>query len=203
MRLFEFKKDTSEILMHLIERKCSDILKIYRAEKKVFYRGIKSKEPYIIANSPIDRQPFDTPLNIHGVVEDKLKAAGFKARRSNSIFASSSLIVAREFSTRAGNIFIVFPLNGFEFTTSELFKDFTNDAYTLFTPGPNSTKLNVDDFYSKILDMDPEYFVDKYQFQNTSISSPLQNGHEVYIHGKYLLVNKDLFPKFESLIYEN
>jgi hypothetical protein len=196
MRLLEFKKDTSEILKHLIERKCSDILKIYKDEEKVFYRGLRSKESYIIDNSPIYRQPVDTPLNIHDVVEDKLKSAGFKARRSNSIFVTSIAGLAKEFSSRAGNIFIVFPFNGFEFTTSELFDDFTNSAYTLFTPGPNSTKLNVDDFYLKILDMDPKYFVDKYQFQNTNISSPLQNGHEVYIHGKYLLVNNELFPNF-------
>jgi hypothetical protein len=189
MRLDEIRnKDTDQILQHLIEKRCSNILKIYQSEHKCFFRGINSRNPYILGKSPEYRPPKDSRMYVQLIIDTKLRDYGFKALRSNSIFASSDYSFTHQFKGLYGDIFIVFPLNGFDFTTSNYYKDFAEDA--IYDAG------GPEEFFVRNEYALENKFVKEYRFQNTDILTPLKNGHEILFHGKYVMVNTKTFPTF-------
>lgn len=108
---------SSDVFNKLIKPNCGDILRILRGSGALLYRGIKINPTNGIifrGKSWEDRRPMDSQSKVTNKFNDMLKACGMTATRSNSIFVSSS----KNKSTTYGEPYIIFPIDGFEYTTT-------------------------------------------------------------------------------------
>lgn len=172
----EFDKITE-----IIENNCSDILKLYRETGSMLYRGVRGIfVPYFIQNQVENRRPKDTSLADQEKVDTLLKGGGFTALRSNSIFASGSFFNANAY----GQVYDVFPFNGFAYTWSTKLNDFYEkyDAYPYDVYTLKNIKL-------------PEELIKTYGFTNTNIKNALNSSNEILIYGKCLLVKGSMYEK--------
>lgn len=170
MKLLEFDVSLSKF-SYIIESDCSNILKIFRSCNKVLFRGIKSEKSIINGQSPINRKPMDTTLDLQELIDSKLRAAGFKALRSNSIFCASDY-----FSTEYyGNPYIIFPINGFDF------------SFCRYADLHEELKLSK----QELENLSPEEFVSTLKYNNTNIKIALKKSMEICIHGNYIAVSYD------------
>jgi len=106
-----YTKDKIHEFKNIISKECSDILKLYINTLSVFYRGYNkniSTYEYIIPRK--DRRPLDTDPILHEYI-NKVFIKVFKWPVRNGIFATASRYMASSY----GNIYIIFPVNGFKF----------------------------------------------------------------------------------------
>jgi hypothetical protein len=116
-----------------IETNCSEFLAAVVKAKKFLYRGInKAPDSYAIVGKPLkNRKPRDSSLELQKQFDRLLTLAGFEALRSNSIFATSMYSSASTY----GNVYAIFPLDGYKFTYSEVWDDIIlDDNSELFSP---------------------------------------------------------------------
>ncbi len=200
MRLFEFDNplesgpETLTSILLTINSQCSNILSIYKETKKVLYRGFKLTDPILIGESPINRKPIDMPLKYQTKIDYLLKQSGFKALRNNSIFCTSNFYTAKYYGL--GNPYVIFPLNGFDFTFSkaqDLYQEFEKmKTNYMYDPESGETVEVDDEDYDN--DEDDIYyalennFLGTFEFQKDNLSKALKYENEVYIHGKYIAV---------------
>lgn len=111
----------------IIEKECSQFLVEMKKAKKLLYRGTNNAADVFYGKPHIKRRPTDTSPLIQLKVDKLLTAAGFKALRSNSIFASSSYGQAEEY----GDVYIIFPKNGYSFTWSSKHYDWIPNLNSL------------------------------------------------------------------------
>lgn len=103
-----------------IKTKCSDIYNFYEKNKLYLFSGRKNqKEPFFKKGPVINRKPVDTPQNLSYIIDNAFMNNDFKAMRSNSVFCTGSVDVASSY----GEVYIVYPKNGFDFTWSRYFDD--------------------------------------------------------------------------------
>ena len=124
-----------------IEPNCSEVLKVYREVGKVYLRGEKGMPDIFRGASRINRPARDSNALIAQMFDNCLLDLGFDARRSNSIFATGSRSNASEF----GNIYMIFPINGFKFTYVNV-EDIVFDSFRDIL-NPETYKLIQDRFY--------------------------------------------------------
>ncbi len=159
-----------EHVINVIKTQCSEFLPIYK-KCGPLYRGISTKIPEIfMAATPINRKPTDTHQSDQDKFDNLLYKSGFTALRRNSIFCSGDEYFARAY----GNVYLIFPLNGFSFTWSLYIQDFFNNPNIL---------LDVSILNSKEL-------VKKYDFKHTELDNAIQSHNEILIHGQYLAISK-------------
>lgn len=85
------------------------------------YRGMqRDRGPFFAAETPTGRRPTDSPELVHNQLSKIMEWAGFKARRDNSIFATSNLGTANGYGMYK---YVIFPVDGFHYTWSHNFKD--------------------------------------------------------------------------------
>lgn len=109
----------------LIQKYCSDYVAAVRKSKKFLYRGVTSKGDQVFFNKARpDRKPKDTNELTQQSVDQVLKAAGFKALRGNSIFATSDSEQAEDY----GRLYAVFPFNNANITWNMKYEDLWTDA---------------------------------------------------------------------------
>lgn len=166
-------------LINFMRDNCSDIIDLYKRIKHYMYHGIRNPDSNILlGKSRVDRRPMDTPIEMQEMFDDKLKRAGFKALRSNSIFCTGS----SDFAGNYGDTFVIFPVNGFSYTWSPAVRDF----YTVLRPyeGPDS------DIYPDLLHLKPLTFVNKYQYKNDNLlPQAITSLNEILISGAYIAIN--------------
>jgi hypothetical protein len=103
-----------------IEENCSTFLKYSKENKKFLYRGSKDDyKTYSLNRSRNNRKPIDSSLKAQRECDKSLLSQGFKALRGNSIFCSSDYNHASNY----GNVRVIFPVNGFNFSWSKKHKD--------------------------------------------------------------------------------
>jgi hypothetical protein len=109
-----------------IEKNCSEYLSSVQQTHKFLFRGQDDAlQPIFVAYPRPDRKPRNSDPEAQKLMDGYLKALGFKALRSNSIFTSTDYRQATEY----GDVFAIFPKNGFSFTWSTEHDDFImNDA---------------------------------------------------------------------------
>jgi hypothetical protein len=146
MRIFEIAPgekraikgiEFDQLWERVIAPNCSEIIEVYQKTGRYLYRGAKNNPPIYRGRSLDARRP----TNSHNVLSDlfnkMLAANGMTALRNNSIFTSSSRSLAKNF----GTIYVVFPINGFNFTyTNEL--DIVLDSIGEFIEGRIYNELN-------------------------------------------------------------
>jgi predicted nuclease with TOPRIM domain len=99
-----------------IEKNCSQMVDAVQITGTFLYRGMNDSEKIIHGLPHENRQAKDTKQSVQVKVDQMLKASGFKALRSNSIFCTTSHSHAGSFGK---NVYIIFPLDGFDFTWSK------------------------------------------------------------------------------------
>ena len=103
----------------LIEKECSKFLVEVKKANKFLYRGMDNDHPVVYGRSHEKRDPKDTSERTQKEIDKILSDAGFKALRSNSIFTTGDYGRAGGY----GDVYIIFPRNGYNFTWSTKHKD--------------------------------------------------------------------------------
>lgn len=113
-RMFTHLDGNSKELPDIIEKECSDILKIYRSTGKYLYRGEADAKMNTVYKAGIhpERIPVQMDPSTHTKFKKAMIATGFKAHRGNSIFTTGDVGIASTW----GKTFIILPTNGFDFT---------------------------------------------------------------------------------------
>jgi hypothetical protein len=105
--------DIDDIWLRILTRHCTEAIAAYRNSRgKMLYRGMKTRLPWFRAASHQARRPKDSNTAISGVFDRLLVRCGAQALRSNSVFATSDY----EHTTKFGDVYVIFPIDGFQFT---------------------------------------------------------------------------------------
>jgi transcription antitermination factor NusG len=110
-----------------IKKNCGQILKIYKelnnedfSSEVYLYRGIRENSDALYGK-PFDvRRPKDSNEDMDQLLDEAMKSVNIEARRSNSIFVTGNRSQA---SGYGHNIYIVFPVDGFDITYSKRERD--------------------------------------------------------------------------------
>ena len=122
----------------LIVPNCTEIIKIYKANfNSILYRGITHSNPIIRGSSRTNRNTKDSFPLISDLFDIGLKETGMTAIRSNSIFAINDY----EHATLFGRPYIIFPLDGFEYTYTTYFDLTLNKLYFFIDTWSNRTLI--------------------------------------------------------------
>lgn len=216
MRLNEFLKISSKFdaIKNTLITRCSDILDIYKTTDKTYlYRGVKYSPSEIYAGQPpINRFPKNTPKRADEIINQAMQEVGYTARRDNSIFVTSDYSDAGSY----GNLYIIFPFNGYKFTWSKLYRDLTtglgfstldfNDAEADFDDESIEShhKTNVDQT-SKLDNYYNKYGAKGFcrnvlYLENTDMRAAIMSKHEIYLHGNYIAVSKIYMSEINNFI---
>ncbi|MCS7316835.1 MAG: hypothetical protein NZZ41_00735 [Candidatus Dojkabacteria bacterium] len=113
--------DTQKDVIELLKKDCKYILYFYKKHKKVFYRGMKNNEAFVVKKYRKERFFKNMNKDLSDLIDEALNELGKKAKRINSIFVTTKYLQAKQY----GNVFIIFPKDGFHFT-------FSKSVYDLF-----------------------------------------------------------------------
>lgn len=104
-------------VIETIVRRCSISIGASNASKRFLFRGVEQQCEYFLGIPRLDRRPRDTPPVVHAGFVEWLGNKGFKANRNNSLFTSSSYGAAKGYTLEnGGEVFAIFPFDGFDFT---------------------------------------------------------------------------------------
>jgi GNAT superfamily N-acetyltransferase len=181
-RIVEEIEQPENSLENYIKTNCTQILNIYKQLNMILYRGIKTTQDYFKAQSPINRPPRDTDEKNQIMIDDKLESSGFKALRRNSIFTSSFKMGVEYY----GEIYVIFPEDGFDFTWSSLIAD-------LYQEYTDINSKFYEDFTDDLINMSNNRFIYTFAFQKSNIVGAIKSGYEILIHGKYVAIKYDYF----------
>lgn len=190
----------ANIIADIIKRDCSKWLKeVKNPSKSLIYRGSKSvslgKNLLTKKSVRTDRSPKDTPKKMHDYIDNWFnKKFGIKFR-SQALFVSGDKDIANQF----GKVWIVFPINDYDYLWSPFFKDMTEDIddaiMTRVKKLFNSYELSKEDFEyiqkygsyasisiyrgNEILD----YVLDKAEYKmNLNLTAAIKQGLEIMIY---------------------
>ena len=102
-------------LIQTIKKECSEVLKIYKTTGEVLFRGLKkskSNSPAYVGRSWADRKALNSEQEGQKVFDYIIEKMGISALRRNSIFTTTNFVQAEEY----GNLYIIIPKNGFQFS---------------------------------------------------------------------------------------
>lgn len=174
--------DTDEKLDSIF-KECSNIVSIFKETNKLLLRGSNYYTSFELYESPKDRETLSfTMKKMQPVIDEFLKEKGFIARRSNSIFCTSSKADASSY----GKTFIIFPTNGFDFTYFRQSDDLIIDMAPFYVPG--LLPVNKEKIFDKLERLQPT---------STNLERALQNRNEVLIHGYFYTLN---YHKYINII---
>lgn len=164
--------DKTAEFARLIQKDCSEALAAMRAGGQFLYRGLKSQELRAFKGaSRTDRVPLSTKAHHQLMLDQMLTEFGFKAIRSNSIYCISDISEAQYYTKMVGMTYMIFPINGFDYTWSV----YSGDLYAMMGASE----------YKKLENGDWEEIQEKYQFTNKHLNKAIEKGHEVMVHGQY------------------
>lgn len=121
-----------------IKEKCSDVILAYQDTNKLLYRGFNQyiEKDVFIEKSPANRASIDSNSLATEIFDYSLIQHNIKALRTNSIFTTSKSFDAKFYtriSTGETDIFVIFPINGFDFSwnkkSSDLIQPNNTDLY--------------------------------------------------------------------------
>lgn len=131
-----------------IEKNCSEYLSaVKEANGKLLFRGQDdASHSVFVAHPRADRKPRDSDPDAQQLIDKYLSALGFKALRSNSLFATSSVSQASEYGTP----YAIFPKNGFKFTWSTKHKDLVINSVSDVVDAAEDVDDRYQDWYNKL-----------------------------------------------------
>jgi len=190
MRLNELTNPNKPLtIMDKIKVECTQILQLYKSMPgKYFYRGTKRDVLSYKKSPPQNRHPRDSNKKEHAQIVRAMKKLGFNAHRGNSAFVTPNFRHAAEYTERGGlynvgEVYIIFPINGFQYTWSPK----VYDLYGAMLDG--RIDLELDDTYGG---SDADNFirqVKKLGYKSTDLEKALRLNCEVMIKGRYYGIN--------------
>lgn len=155
--------NSTDALMTLLNKECSEIINLYRSNKKFLYRGVSDSynKPVFFLKPRDDRNSL-TDNTAQEIIDNYLKSKKFVALRSNSFFCTSDYHTASGY----GESYIIFPKNGFKYTYSPKSWDLVDDIdfYSLSDAGDYDTSLdfsNIKSFVNSISYLDGDDLKDE------------------------------------------
>lgn len=135
MRLYELTESirgtemTVEQAVELIKKDCTQIVSAYRNTDRVFFRGVNSTKEAFRGIPHANRKPRDSMPEFHEFLTNMLAAAGAVAGRNNGTFVSSNHGAATMYvEVNDGDVYVIFPLDGFHYTWMRNILDATEIA---------------------------------------------------------------------------
>jgi hypothetical protein len=104
-------------LVQTIQKECSQALKAFKSTSKILFRGLKKSKtntPAYVGRSWNERKTMNSEPEGQKIFDYALQKMGISALRSNSIFTTSDSNQAGGY----GNLYIIIPKNGFQFSWS-------------------------------------------------------------------------------------
>lgn len=108
-------------ILAILNTECSEYLKIWRSVNQHtwrqiwLYRGQSGDASVLEGRSWNERRTKDSATKLSSMLDDRLEQMGFKARRANSIFVTSSHSFAEQYGD---HVYLIFPKNGFHFLST-------------------------------------------------------------------------------------
>ena len=130
--------DKHEMLVfRQIQSECSTYLQaVHQANNQYLYRGINVNfVDHLTDQSKPGRIPTDSNLKTTQLFDQAMTQAGFAAQRGNSKFATGDLTQAAGYPPKIpgsgnwGAAYVIFPVNGFQFSWSQKHKDLILDDH--------------------------------------------------------------------------
>lgn len=183
-----YDSDELDILYRKIVRDCSQILDIYQSAKHVIYRGENEKFAGFESTIHTDRHPRSLSIEGQKNTDAALKRAGFKTLRSNSIFCTSDVDMAKPWGD---SVYIIFPLNGFEYLYSA-YRDLpSNNDYMFYHLYPADVLTRGNETQEKINKVFDE-IIARLKLKNEDLEWAITHKREIMISkSKYYAVRKD------------
>jgi len=169
-----------------INEKCSQFLGMVDPVNDVLYRGFDRKSTH---SSPLafyfdgkreNRKPLSTPNAFHQKVIKMINSAGLVANRDNGWFATGD----RNEAYGYGEVYVVFPKNGFHYTWSR----YIGDLYADYDEA-SMTDERMDAFMEKIKA--------SYEGDNGTLKEAIHSGNEImFTSDTVIMVNPDFYHKY-------
>lgn len=210
--LYEFEKQDITPVLAQIQEKCSDILAVLKNHPNTFLlRGMSNKEPVFQGVPRPDRKSLSTPQFISDMVDDWFNQYGFVANRSNSLFVTSNWSMAEMY----GQVYMIFPVNGFDYTWFERSSDFWGDLTSLkevrdllkYAIGKkqqnqitsqDAEEIGID---LETLKKEVEWIIMRSTPKKTNIDEAIQIGHEIMIaNSPYYAISQHYMPDIQKWI---
>lgn len=200
MRLFEIDEDKQKIITEL-KQNCSYIWDLYQRYESYIYHGNKKvKNAFSRHTSPVSRKPVDTPKEIQFVIDQYLKEEhGFKALRSNSVFGSNDPGQAKNY----GDLFVMFPVDGFNFTWYREAFDFTAIWKEMYS-GTEEENL-IAEYYEDLDNEEYKGYAFEILDEVSAVIRPddsnlddfleTEEEREILINGEFYLLDEQLFKE--------
>lgn len=153
----------------LVKTECSDAWDAYHRTNKLLCRGVKNAHNISMFHGLTrnSRNPMSTSRGEQDHIDMALKKYGFTALRSNSIYCTADEGDAKSY----GELFIIFPKNGFDFTWSPVIGDLYLDMRR--SGIANATTMSY------------EEIIEQFQFRKDRFDEALDSYHEILIKGEY------------------
>lgn len=191
--------DEVKQILAVVAENCSESIDAMKQAKHYLYRGIQARGD--VANSIAfhgrsreNRKPLSTRPGMDETLNKGLRNSGMTAIRSNSIFCTSYPSAASSY----GQLYLIFPKDGFKFTWNTLYGDFYTEyiyeQLERYTPDRNMK-------YDKFNELaDTPDFANEYGFKNTDFAQAVSSRHEIMIFGEYYALYAADFKQYVSLI---
>lgn len=108
-------------ILGFIQQNCKRFLTMNANDTLRLYRGEQKTVPVFIKEIRTNRAPTDLSIEAHNYINQKLKAAGFKLNRSDTMFTTGDKLTAQGY----GTLYRVYPMDDFSF----LWNPEVNDLY--------------------------------------------------------------------------
>jgi len=131
----------------ILDRECSEFLAYVTSVRKILYRGIHNDQSVFEGRSRLDRKPKDSFNLMSARFDQALINNGFPARRSNSIFTTTSQNFASNYGSQ---VYCIFPKNGFHVLTTNQRDLILNDWNILAGDHAFSSSI-IDDYLHDLL----------------------------------------------------
>lgn len=162
----------------------------------LLFRGLQRElhEPRLVTPRT-NRTPTDTSIDVHQVLDQAFHRRFGVRYRSNSIFATGDLSVARMYS--AGDVAVALPVNGMRFCWSPEI----DDLYEHMLRAMKDNAVEIPDEAER-LDFCVEKALETYE--QTNLAAAVNTGHEVMISSPVWLIpqqnlrNKDQIPAIRN-----
>lgn len=127
------KKQSTQFgpLVQTIQKECSQVLKSYKYTGKVLFRGLKntkSNSPAYIGRSWNERKTLNSSPEGQKLFDYVMEKMGISALRRNSIFTTTDANQAEGY----GNLYVIIPKNGFQFSWAIHEPDMVIDDVSVF-----------------------------------------------------------------------
>lgn len=179
MKLSEIATSDDRELIQTIQSQCQIALTAYKTTNQFLFHKTKNRGASFFMTTQPGRRPINTPISLQKNIDKKLQTMGFKALRGNSLFCSVGMSDEEYGGGDFGIIdYIIFPVNGFNFTWSSQLSDLTIDINYIDA----ETRKEQNEIARSIRDMTPQQFVSNFDFHNDDFMGALQTDIEPREH---------------------